>query len=48
MGVLHLRDTGCFALWVGDMGADSKYGEGPGQFSVQGRAEDHGEAAGAR
>ena len=30
------------------MGTDSKDGEGPGKFSVQGRAEDHGEAAVAR
>ena len=27
------------------MGTDSEDGKGPGQFSVQGRAEDHGEAA---
>ena len=30
------------------MGADSEDGEGPGKFSVQGRAEDHREAAAAR
>ena len=30
------------------MGTDSGDGEGPGQFSVQGRAEDHGEAAAAK
>ena len=30
------------------MGADSEDGEGPGLFSVQGRAEDHGEASAAR
>ena len=33
-GVLHRRDTGCFALWVGDMGADGEDGEGPVKFSV--------------
>ena len=44
-GVLHRRDTGCFSLWVGDVGVDGKDGEVPGQFSVQGREEDHGEAA---
>ena len=48
MGVLHLRETGYFALRVRDMGADGKDGEGPGQFSVQVRAEDHGETAAAR
>ena len=30
------------------MGADREDGEGLGQFSVQGRAGDHGEAAAAR
>ena len=47
MGVLHRRDTGYFALRVRDMGADGEYGEGPGQFSVQGYVEDHGEEAAA-
>ena len=47
-GVLHCRATGCFALWVGDVGVDGKDGEGPGQFSFQGREKDHGEAATAR
>ena len=48
MGILHLRDTGCFAFRIGDMVTDSEDGEGPGQFSVQVRAEDHGDAAAAR
>ena len=30
------------------MGSDREYGEGPGQFSVQGRAEDYGDADAAR
>ena len=30
------------------MGTDGEYGKGPGQISVQGRAEAHGEAAAAR
>ena len=47
-GVLYRRDTGCFALWVGDVGSDGEDGEEPGQFSVHGRAEDLGEAATAR
>ena len=48
MGVLHRRDTGCFALWVGDIGADGEDGEGFGHFLVQSCAEYHGEATAAR
>ena len=47
MGVLHRRDPGSFALWVGDVGVNGADVEGPGQFPVQGREEDHGEAAAA-
>ena len=42
---LHRRDTGSSSLRVGNMGSDEEDGKGPGQFSFQGRAEDHGEAA---
>ena len=46
--ILNCRDTGCLALWVGNMGTDGEDGKGPGQFSVQSRAEAHGEVAAAR
>ena len=48
MDILHFRNTGCFALRVGNMGTDNKDGKVPRQFSVQGRVEDHGEAAAAQ
>ena len=35
-------------IWVRNMGTDGKDGKGPGQFSVQGRAEAHREAAATR
>ena len=44
-GVQKRHDTGGFALWVGDVGVNGAYGEGPGQFTVQGGKEDHGEEA---
>ena len=44
-GVLHCSKPGSLALWVRDVGVNGAYGEGPGQFSVQGRKEDHGETA---
>ena len=47
-GVLHCCDTGYFALWVGNVGVYGEDGKGPGQFSVQGREEDHGGAAAAK
>ena len=43
--ILHRHDIGCFALWVRNMGTASEDGKVPGHFSVQGRAEDHVEAA---
>ena len=33
------------AVWGGDMGTHPEDGAGPGQFSKQGREEDHREAA---
>ena len=42
-GVLHRSDSGGLALWVGDVGINAADGEGPGQFTVQGREEYHGE-----
>ena len=47
-GVLNCCDPGGFALWVGDVGVNGAYGEGPGQFTVQGGKEDHGEEAAAK
>ena len=35
-------------LWGGDLGPNSKDGEGSGQFLVQGREEDHWEATAAK
>ena len=47
-GVLHRSDSGLLSLWVGDVGINVADGEGPGQFPVQGREEDHGETAAAK
>ena len=47
-GVLHSSDPGGLALWVGDMGVNVAYGEGPGQFPVQGSEKCHGETAAAK
>ena len=46
--VLHRSDSGCLALWVGDVGINAADGEGPGQFPVQDREEDHGETTAAK
>ena len=43
--ILHRRDTGGSAIRVRNMGPDEEDGKGPGQFSVQGCAKTHGEAA---
>ena len=39
--------TGGVAVWGRDVGPHSKDGAGPGQFSTQGRKEDHWEAGAA-
>ena len=44
MVLQHSGHSGGPALWGGDLGPNSADGEGPGQFPVQGRAEDYGEA----
>ena len=46
--VLYIGRPGGPTLWGGDLGSHSEDGEVPGQFSVQGRKEDHWEATAAK
>ena len=46
--VLYSGNPGGTPLWGGYLGTHPKDGEGPGQFSVQGREEDHWEATAAK
>ena len=47
-GILHCSDPGGLVIWVGDVGTNVADREGPGQFLVQGREEDHGETVAAK
>ena len=47
-GFLHCSDPGGLALWVGDVGVNVTYEEGPGHFPVHGCKEDRRETAAAK